>query len=172
MSAAVIWLTGRPAAGKSTLALRVRDELRERGEAVLVLDSDELRDAVEPRYGYSKSSRDAFYSTLANLAALLAEQGHVVLVAATANHRRYRNRARERAPLFVEVFVDTPLSICKDRDPKGLYASASASNANQLPGVGAAYEVPEAAEVVIRPDDEGREVAMIVEALDAVRVRG
>ncbi|HEV8244504.1 MAG TPA: adenylyl-sulfate kinase, partial [Polyangiaceae bacterium] len=112
---AVVWFTGRPAAGKSTLAISAATKLRERGLALALLDGDEVRSLLVPRPGYDEPERDAFYATLAGLAALLANQGLVVLVAATAHRKSYRDRARRLAPRFVEVHVDVPLQECQGR---------------------------------------------------------
>ncbi|HWO20988.1 MAG TPA: adenylyl-sulfate kinase [Kofleriaceae bacterium] len=142
----VVWLTGLPQSGKSTLARRVQDRLAPRRACVL-LDSDEVRAAIGAG-GYGAGDRDAFYGLLASLAGLLARQGHAVLVAATAPRRGYRAAARAAAPRFVEVWVTTPLAACEARDTKGLYASARRGEAPELPGLGAAYEPPEAPEVV------------------------
>jgi adenylylsulfate kinase len=144
-SGTVVWIVGLPSSGKSTLAARVAEAL---GLAV-VLDGDEVRHALRPVPGYSEGERDAFYETLARLGALIARQGHVVLVAATAHRRAFRERARELAPRFVEVFVDTPLDECRRRDTKGLYARGE----HQLPGVGVPFEPPEAPDLRVRPND-------------------
>lgn len=144
-SGVVVWITGLPSSGKSTLARRTA-ELVERS---VVLDSDEVRAALTPPPGYDDAGREAFYETLAKLAALLASQQLVVLVPATANLRRYRDRARALAPAFVEVLVDTPLAECRRRDAKGLYAAPPAT----LPGVGAPYQPPLSPDLVVRPED-------------------
>ncbi|HEU4382692.1 MAG TPA: adenylyl-sulfate kinase [Anaeromyxobacteraceae bacterium] len=144
---AVVWLTGLPASGKSTLAARLADRLRAQGRAAVVLDSDAVRRTLVPAPGYSPAERDAFYETLARLSALVARQGLAVLVAATAPRRAHRAAARALAPRFVEVFVDVPAEECARRDPKGLWARARAGEAPTLPGAGAAYEPPEAPEV-------------------------
>jgi len=146
----VVWMTGRPASGKSTLAREVGRELR----GAIVLDGDDVRDALRPPPGYDEAARDAFYETLARLAALLARQGHVVIVPATAPRRAYRERARALAPSFVEVYVDTPLEECARRDPKGLYAQAALDPELALPGVNAPFEPPEDADVVVMPGDD------------------
>jgi adenylylsulfate kinase len=146
MSGVVVWFTGLPASGKSTLARDVRACLRERGEPTCVLDSDVVRQLLAPLLGYSDHDRDVFYEALAGLAAELASQGLTVLVPATAHRRSYRRRARELAPRFVEVWVTTPLAECQARDDKGLYAGA-AREAGTLPGVGQPYESPEHAEI-------------------------
>ncbi|MBK7857849.1 MAG: adenylyl-sulfate kinase [Archangiaceae bacterium] len=131
---AVLWFTGLPASGKSTLALEVQRAL---GRPAVLLDSDALRAAVFPDLGYGPAARDRFYRALAELAALLARQGHLVLVAATAHRRAYRAHARRLAPRFIEVFVDTAREECARRDPKGLYRAGVA-----LPGRGPKYEAP------------------------------
>lgn len=149
---AVVWLTGLPASGKTTLAERIAAELREAQVASIVLDGDELRDVLVPHPGHDDASRDGFYQTLAGLAALLARRGLVVVVAATAHRRAWRDHARARAPRFVEVHVATTLDECKRRDPKGLYAHAD--GLPDLPGVGVPYEAPLHPDVVAASGDE------------------
>jgi adenylylsulfate kinase len=146
MSGVVVWFTGLPSAGKTTLARDVQRSLSERGVLSCLLDSDELRAVLAPTLGYSDGARTEFYRALAGLAALLARQGLVVLVAATAHRREYRAKARALAPRFVEVWVTTSLDECQKRDDKGLYAAASLEPGS-LPGVDIPYEAPEQAEV-------------------------
>jgi len=134
----VVWFTGLPASGKSTLAARVRARLR---RASVVLDSDEIRTAIEAE-SYDPYDRDRFYRVLAKLAAGFARQGLVVLVAATAPRRAHRERARALTPNLLEVWVRTPVSECAQRDVKGLYARAAAGAITSLPGAGSDYETP------------------------------
>jgi adenylylsulfate kinase len=147
---AVVWFTGLPSSGKTTLAAKLAERLRERSAACCLLDGDELRDALIPRPGYDESSRAAFYATLGNLAALLERQGLIVVVAATAHRRDYRERARRGARRFIEVWVDVPLSECRRRDSKGLYAAAEAKRTDALPGADEVYEPPLHADLVAR----------------------
>ncbi len=155
----VVWLTGLPQSGKSTLARRVRDRIAPRRPCVL-LDSDEVRAAIgADRYG--AGDRDAFYRLLAGLAALLARQGHAVLVAATAPRRVHRDAARATSPAFAEVWVDTPLADCEARDTKGLYARARRGDAPDLPGVGATYEPPPAPDLIARGGHDDAAAAAI-----------
>lgn len=150
MTGAVAWFTGLPASGKSTLARRVQSRLIGRGCPVALLDSDELREVLEVS-SYDAPDRDRFYRAVAGLAALLARQGLVVLVAATAASRGHRDGARAAIGAtgrFVEVWVRTPLVMCEARDPKRLYARARAGELPELPGVGVAFEPPLAPEVV------------------------
>ncbi len=151
----VVWLTGIPSSGKTTLAKKVAALLGPGGCALL--DGDEVRASLVPTPGYDEAGRDAFYRTLGQLAATLARQGQVVLVAATANRQRYRDEARALAPRFVEVFVDTPLATCRARDAKGLYRAGAAG----LPGAGADYEVPRAPELWVHADDVAPELTLL-----------
>jgi adenylylsulfate kinase len=154
----VAWFTGLPSSGKSTLAAAVAGELRLRGTDAVTLDSDDVRASLVPPLGYDDDARARLYAMLARLAALVARQGHVVLVPATAHRRAFRAEARALAPSFVEIFVDTPLAECARRDTKGLYAARVA----QAPGAGIAYEPPEAAEIVVTMDEDRADAAAAI----------
>jgi adenylylsulfate kinase len=159
-----IWLTGLPASGKTTLAHALRSKLCQHGVAVVLLDSDDLRRLVTPDPTYSSAERDWFYNRLVEMAAWLANAGDNVIIAATGNRRAYRDAARARlAPGFAEVWVRCPIRVCRARDMKGLYSRADAGQIVNLPGVDAAYEWPEAPEVVVDSDRLSAE-----EAADAV----
>lgn len=138
----VAWLTGLPASGKTTLGRRLVARLRAGGVAAVLLDSDEVRDALGRPPGRGPAERDAFYLALARLAALLSRQGLAVVVAATAARRLHRTRARALCPGLVEVHVATSPEACARRDPKGLWAAARGGRVRDLPGAGAAYEPP------------------------------
>lgn len=162
---AVVWVTGLPASGKSTLARRLRDRLAAAGRPAALLDGDEVRAALVPRPGHDPAGRAAFYETLGNLALALAAQGLVAIVAATGHRRAFRDRVRARAPRFVEVLVDVPVDACEARDPKGLYARARRGEAPALPGVGVEYERPAAPEVVAAGGEDPRAVDATAAAL-------
>lgn len=143
MSGLVVWFTGLPSSGKTTLARETLRFLRAASEPCCLLDGDEVRECMYPRLGYGPESRADFYETLASLAALLSRQGLAVLVAATAHRRADRETARRLADdRWIEVFVDTPLDICEKRDAKGLYRRARAGEIENFPGVHEAYEPP------------------------------
>jgi adenylylsulfate kinase len=165
VSGVVAWFTGLPSSGKSTLARRALARLQASGVPAALLDGDEVRRALVPAPGYAPAEREAFYETLARLAALLASQGLAVLVAATAHRRAHRQRARALAPRFVEVHVATPPAECEERDAKGLWAAARAGVAPLLPGVGLDYEPPGSPEVVARG---GLDEAALEAVLEAV----
>ena len=168
---AIVWFTGLPSSGKTTLARRAQARLAAAGRPAVVLDSDELRDALDA-HSYAPGDRDRFYRVVAALAALLARQGVVALIAATAPRRADRDRARAelgRGPVpgrFIEVWVDTPLAECEARDPKGLYAQARRGANDQLPGVGAAYEPPVSPEVTAKGGFDDAALAAIEHRLD------
>lgn len=138
----VIWLTGLPASGKSWLAQALVRAMTREGRRPLLLDSDRLRPILAPDSGYGEQARAEFYRRLSALAALLARQGAAVIIAATAARRAYREDLRRQVPDLVEVYVRCPLSVCRARDPKGLYARADAGEIKNLPGVGVVYEPP------------------------------
>jgi adenylylsulfate kinase len=165
MTGVVVWLTGLPSSGKSTLARAVRDRLLGQGTSPCILDGDVLRAIIAPTLGYSEEERSQFYATLARLAAELAQQGLVVLVPATAHLKEYRQMARQLAPRFIEVWVTTPLRECQARDPKGLYAAATA--AGLLPGVNVRYEEPDHAELLA---NGGEDLEAIERMLDLIAI--
>ena len=161
----VVWLTGKPSCGKSTLGKRVQQALAQRGTAACLLDGDEVRRSLVPPPGYDSEARDGFYATLANLAALLARQGFVVLVPATAHARAFRERARSLAPRFVEVFVDVPQGELERRDAKGLYAAVHAGDLTGVPGADLPYEPPAHPDVVASGGKDERAIEAIVSLL-------
>jgi adenylylsulfate kinase len=167
MKGVVVWFTGRPSSGKSFLAGRVAEGLRARGSATCLLDGDEVRAALSPRPGYSEPERDRFYQTLARFAALIARQGLIVLVAATAHRRRYRELARELAPAFVEVYLDVDAATCRARDAKGLYAELERGGIANLPGADAGYEIPSRPDVVAHGGEDARALEQVLGMLGA-----
>jgi len=167
MTGVVVWITGLPSSGKSTLAERVFQALRARGAATCVLDGDDVRSCLVPSPGYSEAERETFYESLAKLAALIARQGLIVLVPATAHRRLFRERARAAAPAFCEVWMATSRSECEKRDAKGLYAKARAGELHGVPGFDEPFEEPVTPDIVVR----GSEVATDVESVCAQALR-
>ena len=139
----LVWLTGLPATGKSTVARHLRTELASRSIPSLVLDGDEIRALLISNPSYSDDERDHFYRILKDLAVLIASQGTTAIVAATAPRRHHREAGRAQVDRFVEVFLTAPSDLLETRDPKGLYARAKAGQIDRLPGRGTPYETPE-----------------------------
>lgn len=160
---AIVWFTGLPSAGKSTLARALVAALREAGRPSLLLDGDEVREVLVPRHGHDEAGRDAFYRSMVGVATIAARQGLVAIIAATGHRRLWRDLARAQVRRFVEVHVATPLDECQRRDAKGLYARLGAGS--QLPGLGIPYEPPIAPEVVASGDDTPRVLDAVLTAL-------
>lgn len=141
-----VWLTGLSGSGKSAIARELLAQLHARGVEASVLESDVLRTQLTPFPRYDEADRDFFYGAMAEIAHVLS-RNRPVIIDATANRRRYRDAARSRIARFAEVYVDTPLEVCRSRDPKGLYRKAE-----MMPGVGAPYEPPGLPELVVHGD--------------------
>jgi bifunctional enzyme CysN/CysC len=146
---AILWLTGPPGAGKSTVANVVEDILTRAGHHAYVLDGDNVRHGLNRDLGFSAAERTENVRRLAEVAHILADAGLIVIVAAIAPFARDRQAARATAAgiPFYEAFVDTPLEICAARDPKGLYRRARDGKLDNFTGVNAPYERPEAPEL-------------------------
>jgi adenylylsulfate kinase len=154
-----IWVTGLPASGKSTLTAALKEQLRGRGVDVAVLESDTLRKTLTPNPRYDDEERDTFYQQLADVGALLTEQGVPVVFDATGNRRAYRDRARKQIRHFLEIYVDCPLATRMARDPKGIYRQAQGSSMAKVPGVHTPYEPPETPDLVVKCEGESPEAA-------------
>lgn len=154
-----VWLTGLPASGKSTIAHALQERLAQQGIVAIILDSDELRAILTPQAAYSPEERDDFYASVTGLAALLNCQRLNVIIAATGNLHRYRQAAKDRLNRFYEVWIQCPVDLCRQRDPKGLYAQAALQKESTLPGIGAPYEPPLAPALTINTETDGPTVA-------------
>lgn len=159
----VVWFTGLPAAGKTTISTLVGIEM-ERAEIVVEhLDGDIVRTHLSRGLGFSKEDRDVNVERVAWVASRVARAGAAVLVSMVSPYRESRLRARELVEehaAFVEVHVATPLEQCVARDPKGLYARALAGELSDFAGVSAPYEEPAAPE--LRLETTGRDAGACV----------
>lgn len=165
----VVWITGLPSAGKSRFARGLSAGLKASETPVCLLDSDEVRAALPTPLGYSPAERASFYESLAQLAALFAGQGLIVLVAATAHRRAFRERARELSPAYLEVWVDTPVEECARRDSKGLYKAQGDGRASDVPGRDTEYEQPRNPDVIAHGGMDAEAVATVLR--DVARLR-
>jgi bifunctional enzyme CysN/CysC len=151
----VLWLTGLSGAGKSTLAMRAERALHDRGRHAYVLDGDNVRHGLNGDLGYSAEDRAENVRRVGHVARLMADAGIVVLVPLISPYRADRDLVRalhaEAGLPFVEVFVDTPIEVCEQRDPKGLYAKARAGEITGFTGIDDPYEAPVAPEIVLDP---------------------
>lgn len=152
---AVLWLTGLSGAGKTTLAREFSELCRSKGIYPVLLDGDQIR-SVTGQTGFDEAARKDHNLRVGRLAALFEQQGHLVIVSMIAPYRDIRQTVREQCECYVEVFVDTPLPVCIQRDPKGLYQKAIRNEILEFTGISAPYESPEAPEVHI--DAAGKDV--------------
>lgn len=148
----VIWFTGLSASGKSTIAGALEQILTLQGYHTYLLDGDNVRHGLCRDLGFSDDDRQENIRRVGEVAKLMADAGLITLAAFISPFRADRRLVREIMPegQFVEVFVDADLSVCRERDPKGLYAKADRGEIKQFTGIDSPYEVPEKPEVHIR----------------------
>ncbi len=150
----VIWFTGLSGAGKSTLCVHLAAELEKHGRHVNILDGDDLRRGLCSDLGFSAADRTENVRRAMHVAGLLAAGGSIVLVALITPFHALRSMVRVHLPNMLEVFVDTPLAICEQRDPKGLYKRARLGELYDFTGLNSPYERPVAPDLVCRTDQE------------------
>jgi adenylylsulfate kinase len=144
----VIWLTGLPASGKSTLASAIAKKLRARGHAVEELDGDAIRE-VFPSTGFSRADRDQHIRRVGFMASRLESHGVIVVASLISPFEDSRAFVRTACQNYFEVYVNTPLAICEKRDPKGLYKKARAGLIKSMTGIDDPYEAPQKPEATI-----------------------
>ncbi len=146
VAGATIWMTGLSGSGKSTIANLVARHLFDSGVPVYVLDGDNVRHGLNSDLGFSDIDRTENVRRIGEVAALLADTGLVVLVPVISPYikdRALARRASEKLGVnFAEVFIDTDISVCQERDPKGLYAKARAGEIANFTGISSPYEAP------------------------------
>jgi bifunctional enzyme CysN/CysC len=154
---ATVWLTGLSGSGKSTVAARVERLLVESGRPAYVLDGDNIRHGLNADLGFSDDDRRENVRRVGEVARLMADAGVVALVPVISPFRAGRDAIRglhaDANVSFFEVFVDTPIELCEQRDPKGLYAQARRGEITGFTGIDSPYEAPVAAELVLTPAD-------------------
>jgi bifunctional enzyme CysN/CysC len=154
--AKVLWLTGLPGSGKSTIANEAERKLHAMGLHTYVLDGDNLRTGLNKDLGFTPEDRAENVRRVGEVAKLLFDAGLVVLVALVSPFRADREKVRTLfgEGEFCEIYVSTPVEVCQSRDPKGLYQKAASGSLPNLTGVGQGYEEPNAPELVLRGDGE------------------
>jgi bifunctional enzyme CysN/CysC len=159
---ATVWFTGLSGSGKSTVATSVEKALLKAGRPCYVLDGDNVRMGLNGDLGFSAADRDENVRRVAEVGRLFADSGVVALIPLVSPYRAARDNARAlhaaASVPFFEVFVDTPIELCEQRDVKGLYAKARAGEIKGFTGIDDPYEAPAAPELRLVPEDGDADV--------------
>lgn len=172
----VVWLTGRPSSGKTTLSQYIKEQLCGAGYKVESLDGDVVRHELCRDLGFSMEDRNENVRRIGFVAELLSRHGIIVLVSAISPYRTARQEVRQKICNFIEVYVNAPLSVCQSRDVKGLYRKAQNGELKGLTGFDDPYEPPLWPEVQCRTDVEAidesaRKVITCIESVFSGRIR-
>jgi bifunctional enzyme CysN/CysC len=151
----VLWFTGLSGSGKSTIANALEVELHGRGKHTYILDGDNIRQGLNRDLGFTDTDRVENIRRIAEVAKLMMDAGLIVMTSFISPFRRERDLARELigSENFIEIFIDTPLEVCEQRDVKGLYKKAREGKIPNMTGVNSPYEAPLAADVTIRTQE-------------------
>ena len=149
-----VWFTGLSGAGKTTISGAIAQILKEKQCKLEILDGDIVRENLTKGLGFSKADRDENIRRIGFVAHLLTRNGVIVLVSAISPYREIREEVREKIGDFVEVYVNAPLTVCEDRDVKGLYKKARAGEIKGLTGIDDPYEPPTNPEIECNTDQE------------------
>ncbi len=163
MKAPVIWLTGIPGSGKTTLAIDLEKYYQKNSLPVEILDGDEIRKTLSKDLGFSPEDRKEHNRRVIFVAQILSKNGVTTIIPIISPYRETRDFARKEIPNFVEVWVKTSVDECIKRDPKGLYKKALAGEIKNLTGLQAPYEEPQNAELIL--DTEKQNVEESVEII-------
>lgn len=153
----VVWITGLPGSGKTTIAKTLEMKLMQYNKPVEVLDGDEVRRNLSPQLGFSKEDRQIHANRVAYVSKLLSRNGVIVLVGLISPYRDFRQHAREMIGDFVEVYVKCSVEACKERDVKGHYKKALSGEIPNFTGISDPYEEPENPEVIVDTEKETAE---------------
>ncbi len=150
----VVWFTGLPSSGKSTIAHAVEEALYKRGHLCYVLDGDNVRHGLNKNLGFSPEDREENIRRIGEVAKLFAQAGLITMTAFISPYRKDRDKARQLLEdgEFIEVFIKVSLKEAEERDPKGLYKKARAGEIKEFTGISAPYEEPLNPELVIDTD--------------------
>jgi sulfate adenylyltransferase len=166
-----VWFTGLSGSGKSTTAEAVIGLLRARGREVTVLDGDVVRTHLSKGLGFSREDRDTNVRRIGYVASEVVRHGGIAVAAVVSPYRATRDEVRAMMPAgrFMEVFVDTPIEVCEDRDVKGWYAKARSGEVTAFTGVDDPYETPLDAELTLYTVDTTVEAnaELVLQALEA-----
>ncbi|MCL9780411.1 adenylyl-sulfate kinase [Vibrio sp. S4M6] len=151
----ILWFTGLSGSGKSTIANAVEALLFQRGKRSYLLDGDNIRHGLNKDLGFSDQDREENIRRIGEVAKLFVDSGIIVLTAFISPFISDRLKVRQlvESEQFLEVFIDTPLSVCEQRDPKGLYKKARAGEISHFTGIDSEYQAPQNPEIHIKTQD-------------------
>ena len=163
-----VWFTGLSGAGKTTISQAVAEKLRLQGYTLEILDGDIVRENLTKGLGFSKADRDENIRRIGFVSRLLTRNGVIVLVSAISPYSEIREEVKQKIGDFVEVYVNAPLTVCEERDVKGLYKRARAGEIKNFTGIDDPYEAPFKANLECRTDLEDLEesVAKVLNKLE------
>lgn len=169
---AVLWFTGLSGAGKSTIAGALEQRLAQLGYHTYLLDGDNVRHGLCSDLGFSEQDRRENIRRIGELAKLMADAGLIVLSAFISPHRAERQLVRDMLPQgeFIEVFVNTKLDVCEQRDPKGLYKKARVGEISNFTGIDSEYESPQSPEIDLAAGEKSIDELVEI-CLTALQVR-
>ncbi len=172
----LLWLTGLPSSGKSTIAYTVEHALVNRGHLAYVLDGDNIRFGLNKNLGFSAEDRAENIRRIGEVGKLFVDGGYITLASFVSPYREDRDgvRALMADGDFAEIFIDTPVELCEERDPKGLYKKARAGEIPNFTGISDPYEVPENAEMVIKtatgtPEEAAAQILAMLEQIGKIK---
>ncbi len=172
--AACVWFTGLSGSGKSTLAHEVENQLFEMGCSTIVLDGDNIRFGLNKNLGFSPDDRKENIRRIGEVAKLFFEAGVITMTAFISPYKEDRDIARNIMPegRFFEVYVEAPLDVCEQRDPKGLYKKARAGEIKGFTGIDAPYEAPNKPELVVNTGSSDLKACakQVIEALRKAKI--
>jgi len=148
------WFTGLPCSGKTTIADRVAEILRDKGYRVERLDGDIVRSELSNDLEFSKEDRDENIKRVTFVAKLLTRNGVAVLATFVSPYRERRKKTREEIGNFVEIYTRCPVAVCMERDIKGMYKKAIAGEIANFTGVDDPYEEPKNPDLILDTDNE------------------
>jgi len=150
----VIWLTGLPCAGKTTIGDKLFEALKKKGFSVVRLDGDAIRKSINKNLGFSKKDRDRNLEIVSSMAKSLNDKGNIVITSFVSPYKKQREKIRKKIRNFIEIFVNAPLEVCEKRDKKGLYKKARIGKIKNFTGVSDPYEPPTNPDVELKTDKE------------------
>ena len=154
-----VWFSGLHCSGKTTIANKLAEKLREEGLQLVILDGDEIRKGISSDLDYTLEDRNMHIKRVADICEIISKNGILNIACVASPTKKIRDYARERIPDFLEVFVDCPIEVCEKRDVKGHYNKAR----NKEPGfenflgVGIKYEAPENPDLILKTNEESVE---------------